>query len=252
MGKNPWEDLDPDMKALASPRGAIRWKPLLTALGGVVLFTILLGYYVPLYRAHGALLEDHEKLESKVQALEQAAQARDRELAAMKARNAELADAQREHESKVQSAAQKLDKLKASVRSKLSKLKQSEIALGATDRSVVVALSHKLVFSPRKLDVSRSGREALCGVAEAASGVSLRAGSVAGSKRGLPGAVTRQYKTSLSLSAARAASVSETLHKSCKVDDKRLSAVGLGEQGTSAFKGGSPPSERIEIELLVP
>src|SRR5690606_40101080 len=103
MGKNPWEELDPDIRAMSSglrrEGGGRRWATVgLFALGfaGV---TLLLAYYVPLRQAHGTLVAEHAKLAAKAKEMERAALDAQRELEKSERYRGELEHAAEQRES---------------------------------------------------------------------------------------------------------------------------------------------------------
>ena len=74
MGKNPWEDPDHEVAALAASMrgqgGTKRWVRLAVGLLVVALLTFVAGYYVPLLRAHDALREQFQQLSERRRALD--------------------------------------------------------------------------------------------------------------------------------------------------------------------------------------
>jgi hypothetical protein len=97
MARNPWDD-DPDVAAMRSMRprgGGTSWGRILFGVLLVGCGTFAFAYYVPLYRAHSALVGDHARLRGELEGAQSAAKEAQGEAKTLREKNEEL---QAEHD----------------------------------------------------------------------------------------------------------------------------------------------------------
>jgi flagellar motor protein MotB len=125
--------------------------------------------------------------------------------------------------------------------------KKGGVALGKEAGDVVVAVSDNMLFTPKKVDVSGSGRALLCELAKGSGSSSTLV--VRAFDAGEPPAepLAAKFPTAWSLRAARAASVAETLADKCGVKPARLVASGVG--GRASNTASTLPPEHIEVHV---
>ncbi|HLV67368.1 MAG TPA: hypothetical protein VKY73_16215 [Polyangiaceae bacterium] len=253
MGKNPWDELDPDIRAMSSglrrEGGGRRWATLGLFVLGLAGVTLLLAYYVPLRQAHGALIEEHKKLAAKAKEAERAALDAQRELEKSERHRGELEHAAEQRESERAAVAGRREALAKTLDETLGKsAKKGAYAVGTTPNGVVVALADSALFTPKKLDLSTDGRKLLCAVEGAAGKNKLGVHAPTDAKAS--GALRQKYPSVWAFAAARAAAVTEALESKCGASRQRLraGAASPSRAGVS-FEGGKPPSPRVEIEI---
>lgn len=255
MGKNPFEEMDPDLNAMgASMRpaaGPVSWGRVVTGILVVGCATFAFAYYLPLQRAHETLTRSFSQLQSQVDTA-------NRGLKEAQAQAQEATEAKRTLEGQL-SELKQVDKahaetnraLTSALESKLQKpLAKNQAAVGTADAQAVAALSLAYVLSPGKLDVSPQGKDALCAVAGAASKKNIRVLAVA-DKKSIPAALAAKLKTPLDYGSAVAALVAQTLLDKCSVEPARLSATGFPAEPAANPKheGKKLAGARVELWL---
>lgn len=253
MGKNPFEEMDPDLNAMgASMRpsaGPVRWGHILTGVLVVGCATFAFAYYVPLQRAHETLTRSFSQLQSQVDTA-------NRGLKEAQAQTQEASEAKQALEAQL-SESKQLDKGRAeairgvtsALEAKLQKpLAKTQAAVGTADAQAVAALSLGYVLTPGKLDVSAPGKEALCGVASAANKKVIRVLAVA-DKKSIPAALAAKLKTPLDYSSAVAALVAQTLLDKCSVEPAHVSATGFPAEPAAnpKLEGKKLAGARVEL-----
>ena len=254
MGKNPFED-DSDVQAMrASMRpaaGAMRWGKVLTGVLVVACATFVFAYYLPLERAHTALVQRFSELQTQVGSAQ-------RELEESRKHARALGEKQQALESQSEQVKQtekaRVDAsqvLKSAVEAKLQKLvakDQATVAVAGTQ--VVASLSPAHLLTPGKLEVSPQGKLSLCGVASTSNDRTLRVMAF-GDKKSVPPALAAKLKTPFQYSVALAQLVTETLLEKCNVPAARLSATGVPAEPQSPPKldGKKLAGARVEIWL---
>ncbi len=248
MARNPFDD-DPDVAAMRSMRprsGPTSWGRVLFGVLVVVSGTFGFAYYLPLYRAHAALVSDHARLRGELEGVESNLKQTREELKTVSERKDEL---QAEHE-KVEAAAKSQSAGAQSLRDKLLDAldkpeKKKQAMVGLDDAGVRVALASSFLFSTGKIDVSSSGRAALCELAKSSGSATLNVSGVA-TDDDVPALLKSKLPSAWAYTGAAAASVAETLESKCQVPRGRL-RLGSVPGGSAAFAGQSPPSPRVEI-----
>jgi len=253
MGKNPWEQDDPDVQAFAGmrPQRRFPWKRVLLGAGVVALVTFVLGFYVPLIRAHEDLVRKFVNLGEKAHALGESAQKLDTELKRVTENRDELLTEKQTDEAEVKKQAVAADALKDKLSASMTNyLKGDRGAVSTDGGEVLVAFADGTMFVTGQATVSRLGRGALCELAKQAEGVTFEVAGVWSKNERIPPLLARNYDDAWAVSAALSASAVQTLKKNCSVAESRLKAVGLGEAvDKSTMLGVPPPGLLIRLTL---
>lgn len=252
MARNPWDD-DPDVAAMRSMRpggGGTSWGRILFGVLLVGCGTFAFAYYVPLYRAHSALVSDHSKLRGELENAQSAAKEAQGELKTLKEKNEELTAERDKRESAQKSAGAGATSLRDAVLTAIDKaVKKKQGVAAVEDDGVRAGLAPSFVLSTGKLEVSGSGKEALCAIAKASGTSVLRVSAVA-SDGDVPAALKAKVESGWAYAAAVAGSVAEALESQCSVAHARVT---LGSPSSAAaFTSQSPPTPRVEILLENP
>lgn len=255
MAKNPFEDMDPDLKAMRGSMrpsaGPVRWSRVATGILVVGCATFAFAYHLPLQQAHAKLTGSFAALQAQVESSNRA-------LKDAQAQVKDATESKQELQSKLDEVkqadkahAEQSRSLTSALESKLSKpLAKTQAALGSADGQAVAALSLAYVLNPGKLDVSAPGKEALCGVAQASNKKTIRVLAVA-DKKSIPAGLAAKLKTPLEYSSAVAAAVAATLLDKCSVEPARVSATGFAAEPSASAKieGKKLSGARVELWL---
>jgi chemotaxis protein MotB len=249
MARNPWAD-DPETKAMRPERGSAPWAGLLVGVALVACGTFIFAYYVPLYRAHETLASSHGRIMQQIKSLEDTLTQAQATLKSEIAKRETLEAEKRQRDSAVKSSAGELEPLKATLGQKLEgpiSKKQAAVALDG-DRLVVVVGSNAL-FSTGKVEVSGSGKNALCEIGKAAGARPVRI-EASTDDGGVPALLKLKYTNEFALSAAAAASVANTLEDKCNLKAAQLSASGYANKPPrKGLEGAKIGGLRVEIEI---
>jgi hypothetical protein len=255
MGKNTFEELDPDLRAMrASMRpsaGPMRWSRVLTGILLVGCATFAFAYYLPLERAHQTLTARFTELSSQVDSSKRALE-ESRKAAKELGEKQELLERQLSDVTQLnkQRASASLE-LTSALKSKLDKpLAKNQAALGVAAGQTMAALSLDYVVTRGKLVVSPQGQTALCSVASTAGKRALRVLAVVDQKS-IPAALARTHKAPLQYSVAVATLVADTMLDKCRTDPTRLSAAGVPAEPASAPKLEGKKLDGPRIELWI-
>jgi flagellar motor protein MotB len=213
--------------------------------------TFGLAYYLPLYRAHRALSDDHSRLRGELETVQQKLTKAETELKSTSLRRDELEEQTKKSEAKTAGQASDASTLKGSLETALDKLVKKKLAtVGADPTGARVALAAGAVFSSGKVEVSAGGAAALCAVAKAAGSHALHVIAVS-TADDVPAALKTKFTSAWEYTGAAAAEVATTLHDKCSVPGAKLFAEASdGSRPTAAaFSGEKPPSPRIELWL---
>lgn len=255
MGKNAFEDMDPDLSAMrASMRpsaGPMRWGRVLTGVLVVGCATFAFAFYVPLMRAHEALTKQFLSLQSQVDSANrsvQDAQAQAKEAQEQKqALQEQLTQAKQVEKSGTDASAA----VKTALESKLQKpAAKDQAAVGTADGQAVATLSLNYLLTRGKLEVSPDGKTALCGVATASNKRAIRVLAIA-DKKSIPATLAAKLKTPLDYGGAVSALVAQTLLDKCSVDAANLSATSFPAEPAASAKiaGKKLSGPRVELWL---
>jgi chemotaxis protein MotB len=252
MGKNPFEEMDPDLKAMGAltrpSGGSVRWARVATGVLVVATLTFAFAFYLPLREAHQALTKLFSELQSQVETAN-----RDLQIARREAKDS--IEKQQALQEKIDQAKQ-LEKsadpsaIKSALEAKLTKqLAKDQAALGTADGQAVAALSLSYVLTKGKLAVSPDGKAALCSVASAANKKTIRVLAIA-DKASIPPALGAKLKTPLDYSSAVATLVAQTLLEKCSVEPAHVSATGFPvEPANPKLEAKKLAGGRVELWL---
>ena len=254
MAKAPWEATaaDPDLEAFASGMrnggGPKRLGRFLAWVLGILILTVLLGYYLPLSQAHGVLIEQHRTLAGKAKALEQSVIEANTALRTAELRRDELEAGEKQKETRSAALRQRSETVRNALAALIQKhAKKGTSAVGTTSSGVVVALPDAVVFAPRKLDVTADGQDLLCEIQKASAGRALTVSAVVDPKANIP-QLKGRYPEIWGLSAARAASAAAVLESQCGVPRARLRAL-AAPVSKASFDGVKPAPAHVAIEI---
>jgi chemotaxis protein MotB len=252
MARNPWDD-DPDILAMRGsmrPRGATSWGRILFGVLIVACGTFGLAYYLPLFRAHAALVKDHSRLRSEVETARSSLKQAQSDLKTANEKREELEAERDKRESEKKALGAGSEATKSSLLASLDKpAKKKQALVGVDEGGVRVALASSFLFSTGKIDVSDSGKDALCNIAKASAQGTLRVTSIA-ADGDIPAALKTKYENAWEYTGAASASVANTLENKCSVARARLTIESApGAPASPAFAGQSLPAPRVEILL---
>ena len=254
MGKNPWEDPDHEVLALAATmqaKGPKRWLRLGIGLLVIALLTFIAGYYIPLFRAHDALRAEFQQLSERRRLLDEKLKSTELTVKRLETEKSELQSKVDERQTTENARKQHLDQLSASVASMLSPHERKGAAQASADSDRVrVALANHLVFSSNSLTIPGRGTSLLCDIGKRAGDGKLRVIATTSEKEPPSALLKSKYPSARELSAARAATVSNRLEQQCDIPTERLEAVGIVEAGKSRVSSVKLPA--IVLELLPP
>jgi chemotaxis protein MotB len=247
MGKNTWEQLDPDIAAmgLRAPRN-INWGRIVLGLVIVSCGTFVAAYYLPLFRAHQALIDEFTDATTKIQSMQTSLGETQAKLEDAKGERDALKAADSARDARLKEQAARAEALKAKLEGELGADAQKDRALArVVEGHVEVALSARLLFPPHNLSVNAKAGSLLCRLAKAAPALSfVRAG---GSSKERPNFMLKaKYSDPWSLGAGRAAAVVGHLEDKCQA---KLNKATLGVAIDSPNAGEvSTPNVTLVVE----
>jgi len=229
----------------------LRWGRVATGVLVVGCATFAFAFYVPLMRAHEALIKQFLSLQSQVDSAKRAVQdARTQAKDALEQKQAledQMAQAKHDEKSRSEASAS----IKSTLESKLQKQAAKEQAsVASVDGQAVVTLSLNYLLTRGKVELSPDGKAALCGVATASNKRPLRVLAVA-DKKSIPPALVAKLKTPLDYGGAVAALVAQTLLDKCGVDAAHLSATSFPAEPPSSGKLDGKKLSGPRVELWV-
>lgn len=243
-----WQD-DPDLAAMRSQRGKTPWGRVLIGVMVVGCGTFGLAYYLPLYRAHKSLADDHARLRTELEGVQQKLTKAESELKEATTKRDELDEQVKKQAAKAAGAAGDAASLKGGLESAVDKLAKKKLAaVGADAAGARVAIAAGAVFSSGKLEVSGSGASTLCAIAKAAGNRPLHVIGVA-TDDDVPAALKSKFSNAWGYTSAAAGEVAAALHEKCSVSGAKLYAEGSdgSRPASPAFSGDKPPVPRIEV-----
>lgn len=244
-----WQD-DPDLAGLRPRRGNTPWGRIFVGVLFVGCGTFALAYYLPLYRAHHALSDDHARLREKLESVEQTLAKTESDLKSVTSKRDELAASAEQEEAKKSKSSSDYGSLKDALATAADKaIKKKTAVVGADASGARLAFAAGQLFSPGKVEVSAAGATLLCAVAKAAGSRALHVTGVA-TDADVPAQLKTKYGSAWEYTAAAAAVVAATLHEKCSVPGTKLYAEASdGSRPISPAFGGSAPSPRVEVAV---
>jgi flagellar motor protein MotB len=254
MGKNRFEDMDPDIQAMRAsmrPNAApVRWGRVLAGVLVVACATFAFAYHLPLQRAHQTLTSQFSELQSQVDTANRSLEEARGQVKTLTEKRDVLENEIKEQAAAAKSQNEGVSDVKQAVESKLKKaIGKDQASVGVDGGKVVASIALGTMLSRGKLDVSGEGKTMLCDVAQASGKRSIRVLAV--SDKSVPAPHSTKYKTTWDFSTAVAASVAQTLADKCNVDLNRLSATGFGGEPPAGpkFEGKRVAAPRVELSL---
>jgi flagellar motor protein MotB len=232
--------------ARAASGSVYRWR-VASGFCAIVTFTVIVAYYVPLYREARQLRLERDALRSREAAHSaELAQAR-AELAQSRTRAEQLSserDLPQRATARVLERIEKLERLLSTQFGRLAREKMLMIS-SAGDR-VSVAMAVPALFSARDA-VTPSGRTLLCelaGTIMAEYKGQLRVTGYYGSERIEDRTLAARHATPWHLAAARAASAASVLERDCRSPTDRFLVVSYGP------RAAGPLGENVALEFV--
>ncbi|HEY6725065.1 MAG TPA: hypothetical protein VI197_13605 [Polyangiaceae bacterium] len=253
MGKNPWEDPDPEVAALRASMRAkspTRWGRLVVGLLIVGGATFIAGFYIPLLRAHDKLRDEFQALSERRRVLDEGLANKERELKKLESEKADLQAKVDERAQADEAKQAELEKLRVAVSGKIRAFEGKRLAASSiAGERVRISLANRLVFSPNSVNLTKQAGSVLCDIAGAVDkGAQLRVVSVTSAEEA-SSVLAAKFGSRRELSAARAAVVADQLEQACGVAGARIEPIGWLEGGDSKVWGVGLPATAIEFAL---
>jgi chemotaxis protein MotB len=246
MGKNPWEDSDVDLAAFRKRSGGkTSWSKVFAWILVVAALTFVAAYYVPLHRAHKALVSEFRALVEQRRVSEEKLPEARRQLDQESKEKQRLKAEAEERQAQEKSAESRLGE----VSKKLAGLMGESVSNGDAKVAILgdavhVTLANDLVFKPHTLTITEAQSKRLCEIAQASSGA-LRLTALAKENEPPSVLLKAKYPTPRALSAARAATAAADLESHCQVKSQELQASSVVY--ADAPGGTKLPALRIEL-----
>ena len=253
MARQGWEQaLGSDEMIAMSGGGSGVWR-WLTRVFVVVALTLAAAYYLPLHRAHQALIQQHSALLKRVESQDQEIHRLQAAVAAARAEQERREAEQGRQEAKKKADMDRGGELKAQLTSKLSAYAgRGRLAVVAHgDRAIVMVSSGLIRFQGDGL--GEPARAALCSIIKTMSSLgplSFRVG--ASVTRVEPGGASPAGALGpRELASARAASVARTMEERCAVPTTRILSAGFVQPDGDALGAAAapPPGDLIELDV---
>jgi flagellar motor protein MotB len=232
--------------ARAASGSVYRWR-VTSGFCAILAFTVIVAYYVPLYREAQLLRSERETLRSREAAASAALERARAELEQSRARAEKLAgerDLPQRATARVLERIEKLERLLSAQFGRLAREKMLMIS-SAGDR-VSVAVAVPALFSARDA-VTPSGRTLLCelaGTIMAEFKGQLRVTGYYGASRIEDRTLAARHATPWHLAAARAASAASVLEQDCHSPTDRFLVVSYGP------RAAGPLGENVALEFV--
>jgi chemotaxis protein MotB len=210
--------------------------------------TFVAAYYIPLFRAHKALVDEFRVLMQKQRAGEEQLTETRRQLDKESKEKQALKSAQEEKDSEKKVVETRLGELGSKVAKSLGgAVSKGQAQVDVVGDEVHVTLANGMVFKPHTLTIPQAASKRLCEIAQASSGA-LRLTALAESNEPPSVLLKAKYPTARALSAARAAIAAADLESHCQVEAHQLMASSVVYAG--APKGSKVKLPALRIELL--
>jgi flagellar motor protein MotB len=233
-------------QAHAASTSVYRWR-VASGFCAVVTFTVVVAYYVPLYRQTRVLRAEHEALLSNQAAALAAIERSRAALEGSQARVTQLQQALDSPKSANENVLERIEKLSRLISAQFGRLAREKMLMvsSAGDR-VSVALAVSALFSARDA-VTPSGRVLLCELARTILGQfkgELRVTGYYGAREIGDRTLAARHRTPWHLAAARAASAASVLEGDCQTPPERFLVVSYGP------RAAGPLGENVALEFV--
>jgi len=226
---------------------AYRWK-IASGFCAVVTFTVVVGYYVPLYREAARLRTEQATL---LEAKAKAGADLDGLRAELERVRSDAERLQRDVDAPKTSATrvkQRIENLTRVLSSQFGRLVQAKmLVVSSADDRMSVALAVPALFGGGPARVTPNGRTLLCELTRTILDEyrgQLRVTGYYGEEKLTDPSLSARYASPWHLSAARAASAAEVLAGECAAPPERLLVVGYGP------RAAGPLGENVALELI--
>lgn len=228
-------------------RSARRWR-IACGFCAVVTFTVIAGYYVPLYREARRLRAESVQSAKDRAALRVSLERAHSQLSENQTEQAKLTASLDAEQSLARDIQQRIERLKQSLATQFSRLARAKmLSISSAQDRVSIAVVMSALFAPGRPEVTPEGRSLLCKLARAVlaeHGGEIRVTGYYG-KPSVEGRTLRAIpSTPWAVSAARAASAVDVLEKSCGAPTARLLAVAYGP------RAAGPLGENVALEFV--
>lgn len=248
MGKNPWEDSDVDLEALRKGvRGKTRWSKVFVWVVIIAGLTFVGAYYIPLFRAHKALVGEFKQLMEQRRATDAKLAETRRQLDQESKEKQRLKSEQEEKASEAKAVQTRLSVVSSKLSDQLGQaVSKGDAKVGVDGDGVSVLLANNLVFKPHTLTIPQASSKRLCEIAQVSTGA-LRLTALARSNEPPSVLLVGKYPTARALSAARAAAVALDLESHCQVPSHQLEAASIVYEDAPKGVKVSLPALRVEL-----
>ena len=231
-----------------NPRSSARRWRFASGFCVIVTFTVIVGYYVPLYREATRLRASRASLTSTANEVNLARAKLEIALADLQGQHAQLSAQVDAKQKDLTHVTARIEKLKGALRSEFSKLQQAKLLTiaSAADR-VSVAVSTTVLFADRRPLITPNGKSLLCQLGKsimAEFNGQIRVTGYYGKPRILEPDLAARFGTPWELSAVRAAAAVQALETTCGAPAERFLVVGYGP------RAAGPLGENIALEFV--
>lgn len=220
---NELSDFDPDEQALTRKSRPWGWFAAGAALIGAG--ALLLGYYLPLQRAHGRLLVEHETLAQKASELDHALQSSQKAMKSTDAERARLRKGVDTFHNAQKSLTGRYEIAAATARGQLSAfIKGKHLAIEVDRLELLFDFADRILYRPRSTALAPRIVGTLCKATESMATQKDWAVTVVA---GAPADEKDYWQTA----SEKASHVADALEKSCKIPAERIFAQARGPVG---------------------
>jgi chemotaxis protein MotB len=229
-------------------RSIRRWK-FASAFLAIGTFTTIVGFYVPLHRENGQLVQQLEELTARSTALTADLETSRSNLQAAEAKSLKVMGELDAQKTVLVEVKKRIEKLKESLTRKFSRLDHaSMLTVSSAGDRVSVAIAHRVLFPGGRSAITKNGRILLCQLSKvilAEYGGQIRVTGYYGKPRIDDAALRKEFGSPWELSAARAAAAVDVLERGCGAPTDRFFVVGYGP------RAAGPLGENVALEFIV-
>jgi len=159
---------DLELQSLGIRRGKPRpWGWFFAGLVALASAGFILSYYLPLKKAHGILVPEHEQLGNKAMELDHALRVTKEKLESTEKQRAALQNVKDKQDAALKASSYKLELVEATLKNVLaSYLKVQHATIDREPSRLTITLGKTWVFLPSSVKVSPSGQKLLCAAAK--------------------------------------------------------------------------------------